>query len=190
MRAPLKAVGAGALVLGSLVLATLGDPGTDPVLARRGEEFRSRLEQGEVQVSPAELLELMHDRSVRLRIVDLREEGAWNWFHLLDAERIGAAALPAWGAELDFDEIVILVDADGNTSPEAWKLLQARGIGNSYLLDGGIGAWMEQFGGAAEPRAALGDRHPASWPPARPDLEYTARVRRVGRAPVLSGGCG
>ena len=83
-----------------------------------------------------------------------------------------------------------MVDQDGRRSPEAWRLLQAREIRSSYLLDGGIDAWMERFGQAFEPVSALGDRHPAALPDAHHGFDYIARVRRLGKAPVLSGGCG
>ncbi|RKZ11301.1 hypothetical protein DRQ53_03575 [bacterium] len=190
MNLSLKGLGAGVLVVGTLFLATLGDPGPEDVLQARGAEYQARLERGEVQIEAAELLDLMHDRTVRLRIVDLRNEGAWNWFHLVDAERVRPAQLRSWGEELDFDEITILVDQDGSQSPAAWQLLQARGIAASYLLDGGIDAWMELFGHDIQPASALGDRHPASLPDGHLDLQYTARVKRIGKAPVLSGGCG
>ena len=156
--------------------------------ASRNAELSARLDSGEVQIEPAELLTLMHDASVRLRIVDLRDEAAWNWMHLLDSER--GADLASWGTDLDFDEIVILVDQDGSSAPDAWRLLQARGMRNSYFLDGGIDAWLEEFDHGAVPAAALGRRHPASLPDLHDDLDYTSRVQRVGAAPVLSGGCG
>lgn len=190
MKLHLELLGATSLVVGTLLLAAIGDPGPDTLLRHQAPALQARLDQGEVQVDPAELLALMHDRSVRLRIVDLREEADWNWFHLLDSERVDAARLDAWGHDLEFDEIVILVDRDGASAPEAWQRLQARGIRNSYLLAGGTRAWLDRFGAGIRPAAALGDRHPASLPDAREDLDYTARVQRVGKAPAMSGGCG
>ena len=72
MKISMKPVPAPVLVGGTLILAALGDPGPEQVLARRGAELQGRLDRGEVQVDPAELLDLMHDRTVRLRIVDIR----------------------------------------------------------------------------------------------------------------------
>lgn len=190
MNIPMKTVAAVVLVGGTLVLAALGDPGPEQVLARRGAELQDRLDRGEVQIDPAELLDLMHDRTVRLRIVDIRPEAAWNWFHLVDAERLDHAALKSWGSNLDYDEIVIVVDQDGQGATEAWLMLQAREIRSSYLLDGGIDAWMERFGQDIQPASALGDRHPAALPDAHHGFDYIARVQRLGKAPVLSGGCG
>jgi rhodanese-related sulfurtransferase len=190
MKLSLNIVLAGMLIVGTLILATLGDPGPEQILARRGAEFQGRLDRGEVQIDPAELLDLMHDRTVRLRVVDIRPEAAWNWFHLVDAEHLSGPALRTWGSGLDFDEIVIVIDQDGQSSPEAWRLLQAREISSSYLLDGGIDAWMERFGDGFQPASALGDRHPAALPDAHHGFEYSSRVKRLGKAPVLSGGCG
>jgi rhodanese-related sulfurtransferase len=186
----MKRIGALALILGTLVLALVPDPGPEQIVQRRAAELTARLDAGEVQVAPIELLDLMHDRSVRLRIVDIRDEGAWNWFHLVDAERAAGDALLTWGADLDWDEIVVLVDQDGSKSPDAWRLLQARDMHNSYLLDGGIEAWLAEFGDGTVAASALGDRHPAALPDVRHALEYEARVKRVGKAPALSGGCG
>jgi rhodanese-related sulfurtransferase len=184
----IKLLGAAILPAGTFALTLLGAPGTEPVLEWRGGEFRARLDAGEVQIEPAELLQLMHDRTVRLRIVDLRDEADWNWARLVDSERV--VDLASWGSGLDYDEIVVLVDEDGSTTPDAWQILQARGIQNSYLLDGGMAAWLEAFDHGPEPAAALGNRHPAALPEIHGDLEFTSRVKRVGRAPLLSGGCG
>ena len=190
MNIPMKAVAATVLLGGTLFLATLGDPGPEQALARRGAELQTRLDRSEVQIDPAELLDLMHDRTVRLRIVDIRPEAAWNWFHLVDAEHLEPGDLESWGSDLDYDEIVIVVDQAGQDSPGAWRMLQAREIDSSYLLAGGIDAWMERFGHGIQPAAALGDRHPAALPDAHHGFDYIARVRRLGKAPVLSGGCG
>lgn len=184
----IKLLGAAILLAGTLVLTLLGDPGLEQVMQWQASETQARLEAGEVQVEPAELLALMHDRSVRLRIADLRDEAEWNWVHLVDSERVADPAI--WGDDLEFDEIVILVDLDGKQAPEAWRLLQARQIANSYLLAGGMKAWLDLFAPGEEPAAALGDRHPAALPDADEDLRYVTRVRRVTAAPVLAGGCG
>jgi rhodanese-related sulfurtransferase len=186
----MKRIAALVLLLGTLALALVPDPGPREILERRSAELTARLDAGEVQIQPVELLDLMHDRSVRLRIVDVRDEGAWNWFHLVDAERAAGDALLTWGTRLDWDEIVVIVDQDGSQAPDAWRLLQARDIHNSYLLDGGIDAWLAEFGGGIVAASALGDRHPAALPDVHQALEYEAKVKRVGKAPVLSGGCG
>ena len=109
---------------------------------------------------------------------------------LVTAERVAGGALLTWGTELDWDEIVVIVDQDGSRAPDAWRLLQARDIYDSYLLDGGIDAWLAEFGGGIVAASALGDRHPAALPDVHQALEYEAKVKRVGKAPVLSGGCG
>jgi rhodanese-related sulfurtransferase len=184
----IKLVGAAVLLGGTLVLMLLGDPGTSEMMRWKADHLQARLDAGEVQVEPAELLDLMHDRSVRLRIADLRDEAAWNYVHLVDAERL--TDLEIWGGDLDFDEIVILVDQDGTTAPDAWRHLQARNVGNSYLLAGGMDAWLALYDDSDAPAAALGDRHPAALPDLPDELEYEARVKRVTAAPVLGGGCG
>lgn len=167
-----------------------GDPVAANAVTKINHPRGDVSDPGEVQIDPAELLDLMHDRTVRLRIVDIRTEAAWNWFHLVDAEHLYHSDLRSWGSDLDYDEIVIVVDQDGQASPEAWRILQAREIRSSYLLDGGIDAWMERFGQGLQPASALGDRHPAALPDAHHGFDYIGRVQRLGKAPVLSGGCG
>jgi rhodanese-related sulfurtransferase len=190
MKLSLKQLGAVALVGGTFVLALAGEPSTEEILARRGPELDARLAAHEVQIDPAELFDLMHDRTIRLRILDVRDEGGWNYVQLLDSEHLRPDAVADWGRSLDFDEIVVVIDGDGRRSPDTWKTLQAVGAANSYLLDGGMDAWLERFGPQVRPSAALGDRHPAAWPQSHHEFEYTARVKRVGKAPKLSGGCG
>ena len=46
MKLSMNIVLAGMLIVGTLILATLGDPGPDQVLARRGAEFQGRLDRG------------------------------------------------------------------------------------------------------------------------------------------------
>ena len=184
----IKLLGAAVLLAGTVVLMLLGDPDTEDMMRWKADELQARLEAGEVQVDPGELLALMHDRTVRLRIADLREEAAWNFVHLVDSERL--IDPETWGQDLDFDEIVILVDQDGSRSADVWRHLQARNIQHSYLLAGGMDAWLAQFGDGEEPAAALGDRHPAALPDADEELRFVTRVKRVTAAPVLSGGCG
>lgn len=184
----MKLLGAALLLGGTLALMLMGDPGPEDMMRWKAGELQARLDAGEVQVDPGELLALMHDRTVRLRIADLRDEAEWNYVHLVDAERLVDPA--TWGEDLDFDEIVILVDRDGSRSPEAWRQLQARHVEHSYFLDGGMDAWLALFGAGEQPGAALGDRHPAALPDADEDLRFVTRVKRVTAAPVLSGGCG
>lgn len=194
MRLDLRIVGASALLGSTLVLAVLGDPTLDDQLRWRRDVLDRSLDARSVQIDPGELLELMHDNLVRLRIVDVRDEADFNAFHLVDAERVDCEALGThWGRDLDLDEIVVLTGNDEARAESAWRMLTARGLANVYVLAGGLNRWMQLHGeGTVRPRAhfatastastdqasacfeeepflwsppaALGDRHPASLP--------------------------
>ena len=220
----------GALVLlgSTMVLSLVGDPTLDDQLRWHQDEFDRQLLDREVQIHPGELLELMHDDLVRLRIVDVRDEADYNLFHLADAERVDCEGLRAdWGDDLSADTIVVLVGNDEARAEAGWRMLRARGIRNVYLLAGGLNEWMARHRDVAvRPRttfatvasvpttdvdecaqdepflwtlpAAVGDRHPAALPDAaheddaqhdeKPD--YEKKVKRLSKAPKLSGGCG
>lgn len=194
MKLDLRIVGAAVLLGATLVLAVLGDPTLDDQLRWRRDTLDRSLEARSVQIDPGELLDLMHDNLVRLRIVDVRDEADFNAFHLVDAERVDCDALrTSWGRELDADEIVVLTGNDEARAESAWRMLTARGVSNVYVLAGGLNGWMQLHGeGTMRPRthfavastastdqasacfesepflwspsSALGDRHPASLP--------------------------
>ena len=89
-------------------------------------EYASRLEYREVYIDPAELLHLMNDDYIELIIYDVRDERDWNIFHLVDAERIDIADLPAQGKRLhDLSElgVVVVVSNDEILATRAWKQL-------------------------------------------------------------------
>lgn len=194
MRIPVRVVGAAVLLASTMVMAVTGDPTLDDRLAWKQEEFDRVLDARAVQIDPAELLELMHDHLVRLRIVDVRDEADFNLFHLADAERVTCAALRGdWGHGLPVGTIVVIVGNDEARAEASWRMLTARGVANVYVLAGGLNLWMQLHGDRSVlPRtrfataahtttanaeacfqdepflwtlpAALGDRHPAALP--------------------------
>jgi rhodanese-related sulfurtransferase len=166
--------------------------------SRRATALENRAEQAlarrDVFASPAELATLMHNRQVALAIFDLRDEAAFNRFHLIDAKRITELgpirALP--------DRIVkFLVAEDEATLAQAFRQLARLGTKQVYLLAGGIPSWLGLFAPAGSTGAllagALGGRHPASYP----DIEHVTLPRfepkvKLGAAGTkkVSGGCG
>lgn len=194
MKFDARIAGAVLLVGSTMVLALAGDPTLDDQLSWRQEELDAVLDARAVQIDPGELLELMHDNLVRLRIVDVRDEGDFNAFHLADAERVGCDDLRSrWGLALPSGTIVVIAGNDEARAEAAWRMLTARGVPNVYVLEGGLNLWVELYGlETVQPRtryatasamssdraeacfqdepfrwavgAALGDRHPASLP--------------------------
>lgn len=208
----LHLLGAAALLLASAGLAWVGQP--DPMQRWRylAPELEPRLAQRQVQIDPAELMELMHNDYIDLELIDVRNERDWNLFHLWGAERIPAEDLVAQHkrfAQLPSNGVIVLMSNDEAGATEAWKLLMATASRpNAYVLAGGINRWLDEFtpepgqgprGEQAAPDETL--RHPLAWalgsrhPAALPDphhfktAQFVKRVKLQKRV-VKKGGCG
>jgi rhodanese-related sulfurtransferase len=175
-------------------------------------ELEPRLTQRQVQIEPAELLELMHNDYLDLRLIDVRHERDWNLFHLWGAQRIPVEELAEHRntfAKLPTNGVIVLVSNDESKATEAWKLMMATASRpNAYILAGGINRWLAEFSpgqrrkDTADPGTAdetlrypfalaLGSRHPAALPdPHRAAIRpFTKRVRLQKRL-EKKGGCG
>lgn len=188
-----KLIAAGAAAFLGVGLAVVWAP-TAGLRAQAAEnKAEQAIAQGAIQVSPAEMATLMRNRQLELAIFDLRDEAAFNRFHLLDAKRPKnldeARTLP--------DKVVkMLVAEDDETALRAYRALARAGTRQVYVLAGGIPAWLALFAPDAAPGAllagALGGRHPASFP----DLAHVAlpkfepKVKLGAGAKKGPGGCG
>lgn len=185
------AAAAGVLAIGLVLL-------WGPTASRRAHALETRAEhaiaRGEVQVSPAELATLMRNPQVQIAIFDLRDEPAFNQFHLSDARR--APDLDAVRALPD-GTVKMLVAADDDAALAAYRALARSGTKQVYVLAGGIPAWLALFAppgrdGALLP-GALGARHPASFPEIDPASlpKFEPKVK-LGVAGAKKGpaGCG
>jgi len=211
----LHGFGATVLLLAAAGLAWYGQPSSMEKWSFMAAELQPRLLNREVQIEPAELLHLMHDDYIDLRLVDVRDERDWNLFHLWGAQRIPPfAQLEAQResfATLPENGVIVLVSNDEVLATQAWKLVMASANKpNVYILAGGINRWLREFTpekngrGAIEADTvkpdgtfrhsfewALGSRHPASLPNPHDfeTLQYTKKVKLQTRV-VKKGGCG
>ena len=190
----LKLVGAAAAGILAFGLVLLWGP----TASRRAQALENQAEraiaQGQVQVSPAELATLMRNPQVQIAIFDLRDEPAFNQFHLIDARRT-----PDLGIIRTLPErtVKMLVAADDEAALAAYRALARLGTKQVYVLAGGIPAWLALFAPPAADGAllagALGSRHPASFPeidPASlPKFEPKVKLGAAG-AKKGPGGCG
>jgi rhodanese-related sulfurtransferase len=193
MRAKLvAAASAAALALG---LAAVWAPAAGRRAQARENQAERAIKQGAIQVDPAELATLMHNRQVALTLFDLRDEAAFNQFHLADAKRLlnvdDARALP--------DKTVKVLMADDEvTALQGYRQLMRSGTQQVYVLAGGVPAWLALFatgsdGSPALLAGALGGRHPASYPDLEhrtlPKFEAKVKLNAAGgkKGP---GGCG
>lgn len=185
------AAAAGVLAFGLVLL-------WGPTASRRAQALENQAERsiaaGEAQVSPAELATLMRNPQVQIAIFDLRDEPAFNQFHLIDARR--APNLEVVSA-LPERTVKMLVAADDEVALVAYRALARLGTKQVYVLAGGIPAWLALFAPPAADGAllagALGGRHPASFPEIEPTSlpKFEPKVK-LGAAGAKKGpgGCG
>jgi rhodanese-related sulfurtransferase len=170
-----------------------------PTNSLRTAGLVTRVEQSirdrQIQIDPAELADLMRDRSLSVRLFDLRSESEYNRFHLLDAQRVDPADVDPIRTS-PRDAVKVLIGSDESAPTRAFRALVLGGVENTYVLAGGLSAWTRKFGSPAAlgpDSLALGDRYPTSRPPAHADpaRTYTPRVKRPGPAKKKGGGgCG
>ncbi|MBW2734654.1 MAG: YeeE/YedE family protein [Deltaproteobacteria bacterium] len=149
----LQGAGALALVGAAVLTIILGQPTLDQKYEHMSAKYQKTLKERAVHLDPAELLGLMNDNLVALRIFDSRKESDWNVFHLRGAERVDLdtiasqkeriKAMPANG-------VIVVVDNDETQALVGWKRLIALGATNVYLLEGGLNNWLMAYGKASE----------------------------------------
>jgi rhodanese-related sulfurtransferase len=192
-----KSIGAAAIGVAALSLLAAWRP-LGPLRTR---SLEARVEQTiagrEIFAAPDEVLTLLRDRRVAIEIFDLRDEAAFNRFHLADARRLDPRHLDAVRA-LPPTTVKLLVSDDEPSALAVYRDLVLGGQTGVYVLDGGAAAWLAAYGPRACRhaggcgRAALGDRHPASLP----DPEavtvgaFVPRVKLATKGKKAGGGCG
>lgn len=205
------AAAGGALGLAVLV-AVIGQPTTETRWRWLEPELQPKLDARVYQIEPLELLDLMHDRTINLVLLDVRSEADYNRFHLLDARHLPLTEVASAADELlaePTNTVYVVMSNDETAATAAWKTLVAASVPNIYILGGGINGWLAYFSGeeisanalpaaAADDTlrytfaAALGSRHPAANP--NRDLyaerEYEKKVQPVTVRGAKSGGCG
>jgi rhodanese-related sulfurtransferase len=184
--------------LGALALLTLifWSPLQGTRTKSRQAAVERNIANGTVAIEAAELADLMRDRGSAYAIFDIREEGDYNRFHLIDAERVASNGLGKI-VSVPAKTIKIIVAPDEGVAKNAYRTLAMSGVENLYWLQGGVNSWMA----LVEPQhetgviltAALGAEQPASRPSMHGPLvkgTYAKKIKRVGGGAAKSGGCG
>jgi len=210
--APKWRYGAAAALIGVPVFGLiLGQPSPADRWAKIGPEKNAELAERTYQIDAGELLELMHDPGVRVKMLDVRSEADYNEFHIVDAEHVNLADLPSLSKDLNAEptNTVFVVMSNGEAAAtDAWKTLVSYSVPNVYILSNGVNGWIATFNeqewvdthaiASSNPDAlayrfdaALGARQPGAQPdPNEYDLEYTKKVQlQIKRGP-LGSGCG
>ncbi len=207
-----RLAGAGALVLGALVVLALGQPNIEEKWSRISFEKESLLTTRTVQIHPGELLTSLADDRLRIVMLDVRPESDYNLFHIQGARRIDLDDVPSLTKELlaqtAANVVYVVMSNDETAATQAWKTLTAESVPNVYILEGGINNWLRIFAGqevkitptptppgqdelAYRFQAALGARYEASYPnPHEWELEYTPKIKLQIKRDKSSGGCG
>jgi len=193
-------LGALALITAAAGLAWHGQPSALEKWQFLAAELEPRLVQREVQIHPAEMLELMHDDYIDLRVIDVRDERDWNMFHLWGSQRIKLDALEQHRKsflKLPANGVIVFVSNDESRATEAWKRVMAiASKPNAYILAGGINRWLGEYAGHAATDQESGHvppddtlRYPLQWamgsrhPAALPDL-HAIQQQMVSRQPT------
>jgi hypothetical protein len=202
----------GVLALGVVVLF-IGQPTTAAKYERMAATRDAQLANREVQIDPLELLTLLHDPKVNIQMLDVRSEGDFNRFHLLDAQHVPPEQIPAVLADLHaapFNTVFVVMSNDETAATAVWQTLVAENLPNVYILGGGINQWLATFGDetflaehALLPNAAddtLRYAFPlalgARLAPANPNYDlfkgmaFTPKVKLSGPRGAKTGGCG
>jgi len=202
---------AGALIAMAAVVMVIGQPTNEDRWQSIAAENQAKLDQRLVQIAPAELLKYMHDSKIKVIPLDVRDERFYNQFHLQGAVHVPLEDVLEKSTEFQFElanTVIVAMSNDEVAATEAWKILKAESVPNTYILEGGINAWLNTYAGdslsdedrvsnrqagqlAYRFNAATGSRHPAAEPdPDVLDLKYEPKIiLELKRAPT-SGGCG
>ena len=183
-------------------------------LAESETVLNENIAQGGILIDPAELLHLIYNDSIALRMLDVRPESDYNLFHLIGADHITPKEYYSeeWSKSLPAETVIVLMSNDETFALDAWKVLTTLGVKNLYVLRGGVNFWLDVYGRKYDPSddinaikpasangrfrhefsSALGDRQPGSEPDphAFPDRKYIQKVKSIGGAVRKSGGCG
>jgi rhodanese-related sulfurtransferase len=208
----LRYVGAGGITLAAVVVMLIGQPTTQDRWERFALEKQVQLEERAYQIHPGELLHTMHDHKINLIMLDVRSEGDYNMFHILDAEHVVPEQIPEKVDEFiqePANTVFVVMSNDEAAATEVWKTMVAEAVPNVYILEGGINGWLDTFAGEFEEdfcagkqeagddelryefTAALGSGCPAAYPNAEHfELVYEEKIKlELKRAPT-GGGCG
>ncbi|MCP4419769.1 MAG: YeeE/YedE family protein [Chloroflexi bacterium] len=201
----------GGIALAAVGLIAIGQPTILDRWDSISTEKNILLEERTVQAHPAEMLDLIHDPKIQVRMLDIRSEADYNQFHILDAEHMPLDDIPELVPLLHLEPantVFFVMSNDETAATSAWKTLQAESVPNVYILEGGVNNWLTLFANdeflATNGRISHGDDQLAfAFPvslgarqfPAEPDPHqfefiYTPKVvLELKRAPT-SGGCG
>jgi rhodanese-related sulfurtransferase len=209
----LRYIGAGVILIAAVGVMIIGQPTNNDRWERLSAEKGALLEKREYHIHPGELLATMHDPKINLIMLDVRTEGDYNLFHILDADHVPLEKIPELIDEFHLEPantVFVVMSNDETAATQVWRYMVAEAVPNVYILEGGINNWLDTFTGKFEEEfcagkitgaaddelnfnftAALGAGCPAAYPDTDEyELEYEEKIKlELKRAPT-GGGCG
>ncbi|MFL5302307.1 MAG: YeeE/YedE thiosulfate transporter family protein [Anaeromyxobacteraceae bacterium] len=202
-----KVGAAGLLVALALLVTLVGQPSPGEKFTLLGPAARRPVEERAIFVHPAEVVALRNDLNVQVVVLDLRDEHDFNLFHLGGARRVAPEALfrPETLKPLVDQPATTVTFLAGNgeaAAVAAWKGLEAMGVPNLYVIEGGMNGWLEKYAApacvaapvsASTTAAAQGNEElrfrfayatGASLPAAWPELPHSRGFRSPCAEPV------
>jgi len=134
-------------------LLFIPQPSLEARLNRVELELDSLLTAREVMIDPGELLDLVYNNNIAVKIYDVRDEADFNLFHIVDSVRISGDKVrdPVWVRNIPQQTVLMLVSNDEKRAIESWKLLKTQNVQNLYILDGGINHWLDVYSDPEDP---------------------------------------
>lgn len=203
---------AASITLVAIATIIIGQPTNADRWAKLEASEGARLANREVQIHPAELLSVIHDTSLNVIMLDVRDEADFNLFHIQDAQHVAAAEVIALAPALleePANTVIVVMSNDEAAATTAWQQLKAESVPSVYILEGGINGWLatfatEEFKAEAtraavgsdelgyEFAAALGSRYEFAEPDPHnyEELLFTPKVKLEIKRGASGGGCG
>jgi hypothetical protein len=143
-------LGALVLLIGCVALIAKGQPTPEQKWLKMAESGNKLIRKRAIFVHPAEVVDLMKDTALSVRIFDLRDERDYNLFHVGDSQLVSPSEIanPAFARgllDLPDNTISFLVSNGEKKALDAWKALKAQGVVNLYIIEGGINRWLELY---------------------------------------------
>lgn len=110
-------------------------------------------------VTAEQVGQLLIDKDPDLQIIDLRDPGEYEKFHIQTAINIPLDKLftPEELEFIDPDKLVVLYTNGGTHAAQAWVMLQQMGYTNTTILLGGLNYWVDVFTNPTPPEGVYAD---------------------------------
>lgn len=206
---------AGALILIALVIMVNGQPSGEKKWNMLSAQEREKLDKRDIYIHPGELLEVMNNFQLKVHLLDIRNESDYNIFHIYRAENITPSSVKSYEYVREMlkepgNVLFVLTSSDESGTQELYKFLKTKGVGNLYILEGGVNNWLTVFppdkDSAVEnsPVVSGGMKYAFNraygstlkisnpwegYPKLEPGKDYVKKVKVQTRA-AKSGGCG